>query len=387
VAPDEKAVESCIKLVSYRFLQESLSEADAEFAQKNDVVGLVNKADEIFKISKKILSNLDENPIVDFSGKEDIENFIKNRQEEGKNLKRHLIDTGIEIIEKQMRTRKGTVNSFLGRTKVGKSIVLSNLAFGAFRKGYNVLLIALENAIAQVLTRLYSRAGYVNYKKLRNWSFDKVSEKEVMDRLEAYRLHGAKNQGRLYVHKGEPHKMDTNDIEALLSKIFERTGHRIDLVVLDYIQIFSSNKIKRSEGAEDWKIHEQIAWDLKNMAIEFKYQKSDPQNNLAVWSALQTNRGAWSKEKGATDIKDISISHIAGGYNIIPALDNLMIINQSEGDKIDNVLRLINSISRDDASSSDDGSFSINCSFDTMMINKYDTDFIWADKHRPPTII
>jgi hypothetical protein len=380
--PDENAVETCIKHVTVDLIIDELKNLNDKHSERDNVQGWINGLEDLQKMASTMISNMSTIKVVDF-GKE-----FKNWAQERKDFRDHkasngeIIRTGIDELDNWIPTRKGTVNSFLGRTKVGKSIILANLAFGAYELGRDVLIVILENSEFQVLNRLYSRAGYVNYKKLQRWDFSSDQENVIMKRMSCYE----NKMNKLWIFKGMQNKTNCIDLKNLLRILYEKYGSKIDLMALDYAQIFASSKLTMEKGIQDWKIHEQIIWELKELATEYGYDKYQ-KNALAIWTALQTNRGAWQKEGEGTqrDLKDVSVEDIAGGYNVIPALDNLVFINQNKDEKRNNILRLTPSIARDDASSDSNHIF-LESAYEHMMINKFNNKFLWKGDLDPELI-
>jgi len=383
--PLQDSIEVCLRHIIVNYIRSELEKIEDKYTKKDNVEGWIEGLDSISKKSVEMKSNMNiSDDLVDFADtfNEWAEERIALKQE---NRNFGMIPTGVEELDRWIPTKRGTVNSFLGRTKVGKSIILSNLAFGAYQKGYEVLIVILENSEFQVLNRLYSRAGFVNYKKLQRWNFSNEEDIEIRRRMECY----GDNMNKLWIYKGVQYETNAADIENKLRILFERHGCKIDLLIADYAQILGSVRMPDTKDAQDWKKHEQVMWELKNIATNFKYEKGKG-DNIAVWTALQTNRGSWERESGRggeeRELRDVSVFDISGGYNVIPALDNLVFINQNYAEKEDGILRLTPSIARDDASS--DSHIQLETAYEHMMINRIDTEFSWKqDGHEAELLI
>lgn len=371
----DEAIGACIKHVGIDYIRKELKKLDDKYSDKDDVDQWINGMQKISQKTHTMVSNMSSVTVVDFAAS--FEDWSKERKDVCKNkVSSEIIKTSIDDLDLWIPTKKGTINSFLGRTKVGKSIIMSNLGFGAYSNGADVLIVILENSEFQVLNRLYARAGYVNYKKLQRWDFNPNQEEEIERRLSCYK----NKMNKLWIFKGEQYNTTTLELENLLRILYERYGSKIDLMVVDYAQIFSSHRMRGEKNVQDWKMHEQIIWELKDLAINFKYDVNDSKNNMAIWTALQTNRGAWEQEPqngGAKELRDVSVFDIAGGYNVIPALDNLVFINQNKEEKRAGLLRLTPSVARDDASS-DSNHIHLECAYEYMMIDKNNTNFDWV---------
>ena len=123
--------------------------------------------------------------------------------------------------------------------------------------------------------------------------------------------------GRLFIKEFPTSQGSVLDIEAYLKELEETQDHKVNVLVVDYINILSNYRNPNTENTY-MKI-KQIAEDLRALAVK---------RDMLVISATQLNRGAWD----STEIKMENIAESAGlahTADVMYALiqDNLMHAN------------------------------------------------------------
>jgi KaiC/GvpD/RAD55 family RecA-like ATPase len=204
-----------------------------------------------------------------------------------------------------------TLISLAGMPKVGKSLLLGNLACEGVRQGYNVAYISLEMADAKIVKRLGSNLLGIRVKE-----YDQISQNsfEMKTRLGNFKksMVDFKVPGSLKVKEFPTSTASVMDIENWLKKMEELESIKFKLVVVDYIGIMKNWRNPNSENTY-MKI-KQIAEDLRAMAMR---------NDWCVLTASQFNRGAYSNS-------DVTLEHIAESAALIHTVDALIGIIQDE---------------------------------------------------------
>jgi KaiC/GvpD/RAD55 family RecA-like ATPase len=204
-----------------------------------------------------------------------------------------------------------TLISLAGMPKVGKSLILGNLACQGVKMGYNVAYISLEMADAKIVKRLGS-----NMLNIKISEYDRISQDnfEMKQRLNKFKNNAEDFQlpGELRVKEFPTSTAGVPDIENWLKKTQELDGKKFKLVVVDYIGIMKNWRNPNSENTY-MKI-KQVAEDLRAMAMR---------NDWCVLTASQFNRGAYSNS-------DVTLEHIAESSALIHTVDCLMGIIQDE---------------------------------------------------------
>ena len=182
---------------------------------------------------------------------------------------------------------------YAGEQNVGKSIWLANDAANFVRMGHNVVFVTAEMSAQKVLKRIGS-----NLLQIPMMEYDKHSANRdyVKRRLERI-TRGIMPPGKLFVKEFPTSQGTVLDIEAYLKDLEESQDHKVNVLVVDYINILANYRNPNTENTY-MKI-KQIAEDLRALAVK---------RDMLVISATQINRGAWD----STEIKMENIAESAG---------------------------------------------------------------------------
>jgi|TARA_R100001163_G_C5058060_1_gene194614 KaiC/GvpD/RAD55 family RecA-like ATPase len=182
---------------------------------------------------------------------------------------------------------------YAGEQNVGKSIWLANDAANFVRMGHNVVFVTAEMSAQKVLKRIGS-----NLLQIPMMEYDKHSANRdyVKRRLERI-TRGIMPPGKLFVKEFPTSQGTVLDIEAYLKDLEETQDHKVNVLVVDYINILANYRNPNTENTY-MKI-KQIAEDLRALAVK---------RDMLVISATQINRGAWD----STEIKMENIAESAG---------------------------------------------------------------------------
>jgi len=184
-----------------------------------------------------------------------------------------------------------TLNVYLGQTNVGKSIVLCNDAASFVRNGKNVVYITLEMSELKAQRRIAANLFDVTMEK-----YDEIVRNgEVAKRLKKLSNASMIPLGRLFVKEFPTSQAGVTDVKRYLKELEEVKKIKIDVVLIDYINILKNERNPNSENVY-MKI-KQIAEDLRGLAVE---------KDMIIISATQVGRSAYNGD----DIKleDVSES-------------------------------------------------------------------------------
>jgi len=182
---------------------------------------------------------------------------------------------------------------YAGEQNIGKSIWLANDAANLVRMGHNVVFITAEMAGQKVLKRIGSNLLSISMSQYD----EKSANRDFMKRRLEKVSRGIMPPGKLFVKEFPTSQATVLDIEAYLKMLEESQDHKVNVVVVDYINILANYRNPNTENTY-MKI-KQIAEDLRAMAVK---------QNMLVISATQINRGAWD----ATEVKMENIAESAG---------------------------------------------------------------------------
>jgi archaellum biogenesis ATPase FlaH len=180
---------------------------------------------------------------------------------------------------------------FLSASSVGKSIVLDNVAFTAWAKGFNVVSISAELSEEIKGQRIDANILDITLSDLmrnKQLVFDK------WDHLNKIRENlGMKN--RIYIKEFPASKSTTKDIEQYLHKLKIYEGFKPDIIIIDYLDIIMPKMSRGSMYQDQGEVYE------NGRALAFDY-------DCPVVSAGQLNRSAYNKSVLEIDESVISES-------------------------------------------------------------------------------
>ena len=183
---------------------------------------------------------------------------------------------------------QGTLNLFIGGTNTGKTLFMCHLAGSYLKNGYNVLYITLEMAEEEIAKRI--DANIMNVRMNEVFSLKKDTFRSNIERIKS------KTIGRLLIKQYPPAAANINHFRALLNELQLKKGFKPDIIIVDYLGLCSSARLRSSENS--FKFYQSVSEELRGLAIEQK---------IPIISNHQTNRsGQYSTD---IDLNDVSESH------------------------------------------------------------------------------
>ena len=168
-------------------------------------------------------------------------------------------------------TRK-SLNVLAAGINVGKSMCLTALAADYIKSGYNVLYVSLEMREELVLQRLDANLLDTPINSIKEMGKDRF-----VSRITALR---EKSYGRFKVKDWPPSSASALNIEALMDEYEMIDGFKPDIVMVDYIQICGSYRMKSDAGS--YYYYKSVAEELRSIAVK---------RNIVMWTVSQFNRG------------------------------------------------------------------------------------------------
>ncbi len=215
------------------------------------------------------------------------------------NMLNKITKGGVEI---------GTLNILLAGVNVGKSLGLCSLAADYLQMGKNVLYISMEMAEEVVAKRIDANLLDVSMDDIDE---ERITYDEYKSKMERWRK--ANVLGSLYIKQypiGGAHNLT---FKALLNELKLKKGFKPDVIVVDYLGICASSRIKVfSENS--YTLVKAIAEELRALAVE---------EQLPIWTAAQTTRGGW-------DNSDITMGDIAESAGLSHTADFILAVIETE---------------------------------------------------------
>ena len=207
------------------------------------------------------------------------------------------ISTGWATLDKKLfgGMNRGELNIFAGGSGAGKSLFLANLGVNWALQGLNVIYLTLELSEELVSMRIDSMLTGISTREI----FRDLDDVEMK-----VKMIGRKS-GTMQI-KYMPSGKTCNDLRAYLKEYEIKTGHRVDVLLVDYLDLLMP--VSRKISPADLFIKDKyVSEELRNLAVE--------QNTILV-TAAQLNRGA-------VEEVEFDHSHISGGLSKIQTADNV----------------------------------------------------------------
>jgi archaellum biogenesis ATPase FlaH len=183
---------------------------------------------------------------------------------------------------------KKTLNIVMAGVGVGKSLTLCHFASGYINQGKNVLYISMELAEEEVAKRIDANVLNVSMDDLMVLPKD-IYEKKIENLKQ-------KTNGKLIVKEYPTASASTVHFRSLLNELNLKKGFVPDVIMIDYLNICASARIKPGNGVNSYTYIKAIAEELRGLAVE---------HNVPIWSATQLTRGGYgSSDPDLTDTSE-----------------------------------------------------------------------------------
>jgi len=238
------------------------------------------------------ISMLSDNGNVNFDNDLGLNFFEENNHIQSESFK---IPSGLNFIDNITGGGydKKSLIVFVGQANVGKSIWLVNTAADFVKMGKNVVFVTMEMAAHKVIKRIGA-----NLLNIQMSEYDSISKDKrfIRRKLETVGK-GVMPPGQLFVKEFPTSQASIIDIENYIKDVQNTTDVKIDVIVVDYINIISNYRNPNSD--QTYMKIKQISEDLRGMCVKL--------DMLGV-SATQTSKGAWD----STEVKMENIAESAG---------------------------------------------------------------------------
>jgi len=206
------------------------------------------------------------------------------------------ISTGWPSLDRRLfgGMNRGELNIFAGGSGAGKSLFLANLGVNWCLQGLNVLYLTLELSEDLVAMRIDAMTTGISTKEI----FKDLENVEMKVRVIG------KKAGKLQI-KYMPSGKTANDLKAYMKEFEIKTGSKIDVLLVDYLDLLMP--AGRKISAENFIKDKYVSEELRNLAME---------KQCILVTAAQLNRGA-------VEEVEFDHSHISGGLSKIQTADNV----------------------------------------------------------------
>ena len=198
----------------------------------------------------------------------------------------------------EIKSNNGQVSTgiFAGGSGAGKSLFLANLAVNWALAGQNVLYLTFELSENIVSMRIDSMVTDIPSREI----FKNLDDVEMKVKMIG------KKSGAMQV-KYMPSGKNANDLRSYVKEYEIKTGRKIDVILVDYLDLMMP--IAKKISAENLFVKDKyVSEELRNLAME---------TNTLFVTASQLNRAS---------VEEIEFdhSHISGGLSKIQTADNVI---------------------------------------------------------------
>lgn len=197
-----------------------------------------------------------------------------------------------------------TLTCYIGGTNVGKSCLLCNDAAEFVRNGKNTVYITCEMSPAKVARRIGC-----NLFDITTEEYDRLVEnpQKVTQAMKRLVNNSWNPLGKLFIKEFPTSQGTTIDIERYVKEIEETQKFKVDVVIVDYINILSNYRNPNDISNTYMKI-KTIAEDLRGLAVKMDF---------VCITASQVGRNAINSS-------DINIEDVSESMGLMHSVDNAL---------------------------------------------------------------
>lgn len=196
---------------------------------------------------------------------------------------------------------KKTLNMLLGGVHTGKTMFMCHFSAAYLAQGKNVLYISLEMSEEEITKRIECNLLDINFDTL-----DALSKDMYGKKIEKAKV---KTNGKLIVKEYGATSASVTHFKALLNELKLKKNFVPDVIMIDYINLCASSRLKASAASDTYTYVKAVAEEVRGFA---KAQ------NLPIWSATQLNRSGF----GSSDPDMTNTSESFG----LPATVDLLLV-------------------------------------------------------------
>ena len=199
-----------------------------------------------------------------------------------------------------------TLNIALAGTGVGKSLFMCHVAASCLSQNYNVLYITLEMAEEKIAERVDANLLNISIDDLQKLPKDLYDKK--IDKLKQT------IKGKLIVKEYPTAAANANHFRALLNELNLKRSFVPNIILIDYINICTSSRIKPGSNVNSYTYIKSIAEELRGLAVE---------NAIPILSATQTTRSGFTNT-------DIGLEDTSESFGLPATADFMFAIISTE---------------------------------------------------------
>jgi len=201
---------------------------------------------------------------------------------------------------------KKTLNVALAGTGVGKSLFMCHFAASTLMQGLNVLYITMEMAEERIAERIDANLLNLGMDEL------KIIDKDIFtNRITKVQQ---KTHGKLIIKEYPTASAHAGHFRSLLEELKLKRDFLPDVVIIDYLNICSSQRMKMGASVNSYTYIKSIAEELRGLAVEY---------NVPLLSATQTTRSGFANT-------DVELTDTSESFGLPATVDFMFALMTSE---------------------------------------------------------
>lgn len=253
----------------------------------------------------KILLSTGKYRVIEEDVVQDVDAYIQQLKEKRENPEKYQgIPTGYKKIDQATGGwQPGEFSLVLGRPGMGKSILLLNFGYNAYKYGYNIIYVTIEMPLIQQRSRFTSLVTRVAYNKIKTPDLMSDEELELIER-KMKKL--KEDHSNFYWIIDAPQNCNCQFIDSRITAFENISGKRADLLIIDPIYLMTPSDRKSDDPVGV------ISWDLKLLARS---------RSIPIIGASQFNRESHKRHLHGKDVDSMDAAFTDKlGHNV----DNMM---------------------------------------------------------------
>lgn len=202
--------------------------------------------------------------------------------------------------------RRKTLNVMMGGTGTGKSLTLCHFSAAALSQGKNVLYLSMEMSEESIGERIDANLLDISIGDMKK--VDRASYDSKFHRLIK------RTTGKLIIKEYPTTSAHVGHFKSLIDELKLKKNFHPDLIVIDYLNICASARIKAGSGANSYTIVKSIAEEIRGLAVEC---------NVPVISATQTTRSGFSNT-------DVDMTDVSESFGLAHTVDLMLALISTE---------------------------------------------------------
>lgn len=218
------------------------------------------------------------------------------------------LDFDIEMLNKVTKggLPRKSMTVLLATTGGGKSLVKCHLAASNLLYGRNVLYITMELAEEEVARRIDANIMEITLDQVKDLPLHVMEKK--MSRFKD------KTPGKLIIKEYPTGSAHAGNFRHLLNELRLKKNFKPDVILVDYLNICASSRIKGAAASNSYTLVKSIAEELRGLAMEF---------DVAIVTSSQFNRSGY-------DNTDVDLTNTSESMGITHTADCILALISSE---------------------------------------------------------